>query len=136
MADKPATVKVKLTNTGAGPRSFFTAEGENRILRHGESWEGEILKADQKDLSSDLAQGDKAAAEALAAQGEGADVSDADRAAAAAAQAIQQAATELVKANTRPQLVTLAETEKVEIEGDDNKEQIALKIAQKRAAAS
>ena len=57
MADKPKTAKVKLTNRGEGPRSFFDAEGGQHILRPGDSWEGEILEVEKGDLSADLEAG-------------------------------------------------------------------------------
>lgn len=57
MADNPATTSVKLYNPRGGARSFQSVEGgarENRILRSGETFEGDILEADAGDLK-DLA---------------------------------------------------------------------------------
>lgn len=48
------TTKVQLHNVGAGPRSFFDAEGNQHILRVGESFDGEILASDKDALSPDL----------------------------------------------------------------------------------
>lgn len=58
MADERKTQNIKLTNTGAGPRTFFGPNGEAHVLRPGQTFEGDILEADVASLSADLVQGD------------------------------------------------------------------------------
>lgn len=120
---KPPRIKVKITNTADGPRSFFDAEGGNHILRHGESWGGEILEAEKRDLSADLELGDKAAREAEGGDDEG-----------ARAERIRQDAEELARGRDLPALLEIAKVEKVKLpEGEPNLQAVAIAIATKRA---
>lgn len=137
MAD-PAKKKVTLTNNAEGPRSFFAADGTQKILRSGESFEGEVLEAELKDLNPDIVQG-KAAAKKAAAKADDADGGKGGGAAdaaklAEAAEAISKEAEELAEKNDEAALRQIAADEKVAgVTADDKKADIALKIAQQRA---
>lgn len=139
--NRPARSTVNLTNVGDGPRSFFDADGGSRILRPGESFEGEVLDADLKDLSGDLKRdaSDKETAEAgkptpPPSPPPGGDTTGAGYAAGGEnAARIQESAEALAAGNTRDQLLQIAKDEGVSIESDANKPAIAIAIARKRA---
>jgi hypothetical protein len=135
---EPKKVKKSLFNSGAGPRTFYQADGTARTLRPGEEWTGELLDAEFKDLSADLkTPRPKAEARAPTPEGAGGGAggsggSDGPNAAELAV-TIQNEAEALVKANEEDELRAIAEKEEVKgIEGDDNKNDIALKIVRKR----
>lgn len=159
--DTPKTRKVELTNRGAGPRTFFRADGQQEMLRVGESFEGEILAADYETLSPDLT-GDAADANANAfsafdfmptkglnkvqllevATREGYSTMAADASEDEIRKAIDEAReanpvyaeVKALRKEKRPALLKLAKDENVPVEGDDNHGQLVLKIAQARVA--
>ncbi len=137
---KPATLKVTLTNVGSGPRSFFTADGDSRILRPGESAaDVEVLEAELSDanFSPDIRAGDpaKVAAEAAkAGEPTPGEPTPGEPTPTGGEAAIQAEAAKLEADNSKAELVALAEAEGVTIETDDNKADIAGKIAHSRAA--
>lgn len=55
MADKPKTATVQITNTGAGPRYVHTTDGQQVMVRPGQTTdEIEMLAADLADLPAGL----------------------------------------------------------------------------------
>lgn len=136
MADAaPKRVKKTLFNSAAGPRSFFDADGSSQIIRPGDEWTGEVLDAEFKTLSPELttprAKIEAAATEHSPEPAPAGAPSEAEKA-AELADRIANDAEALVKANDEKALRALAEAEKVDVEGDDNKNDLALKIVRKR----
>lgn len=132
----PKTTEVTLTNKSEdGPRSFWAADGSNKILRPGESWTGTVLEAELKDLSPDLAQNDEEVATAGLAGGDDTGAGNAAGSGPAAG-AVQLEADTLARNNSLKELQEIAKKEEVAVESDDNKQDLALKIARARAGVT
>lgn len=125
---EPKNARKTIYNTADGPRSVIGSDGMAHVVPAGGSVEGEFSSGELGALHPDLTTTKpKDAPEAAPAPG-----TNPDATADAQAKAVEELATQLDNGNTRPELLKLAEAEKVEVESDDNKAQLALKIAQAR----
>ena len=136
---KPSRTKVSLYNSGSGPRSFFSAERSQVVLRPGEEWNGEIFSADEEDLSADLTtpRDEIESREAAQLRALGQDQQGPGYAAGGEGNAdeISLLAETLARDNTLDELRDIAKDEEVEVEGDANEQATAIAIARKRLGA-
>ena len=153
-------VKVSVTNNSAGPRTFYNAEGEQVWLGRGHKFEGEVLEADRDTVLALEGEGagtndssvydfpsldgmDRTQLLSIAAD-EGYTSMSADATEDQIRDAIEHGRKmnapymdEIVKLRKSKvgDLREIAAKEGVPVESDDNKPQLALKIAQARAAS-
>jgi len=155
MAD-PKTVEATFTNNGRGPRTFFSTEGQVHLLP-GQSWTGNVLEAERDALPDLVGAGDNDSSiheypsldglnrEQLlsVAADEGYTSMSADASAEDIRAAIEHAREtnagmkgdlDDLNGKSRAALLKIAEKEGVAVETDDNRDQLALKIAEARAA--
>lgn len=131
MADKDMTARKEATlyNTADGPRSVIDADGNARVVGPGDSVTADFTAGELGSLHPDLSTSKPKDAPEAPSESPS---TPSDQTADEQAHAIEELATTLQNGNTRDELLAMADAEKVAIETDDNKAQLALKIAQAR----
>lgn len=128
------TVRKTVFNTADGPRSIVDSDGNTRVIGPGDSTEATFTQGELDNLHPDLST--TAPKPAPAPEPAPAGSTNTDATADDQARAIEELATSLANANDIPALQAMAKADKVKFETDDNKDQLALKIAQKRLGAN